>query len=256
MKKVLAVLAVIIGLYLITTYPGYVIAAVVLAVGGFIAYKIVKKRTQGAQATPEPAAPEAPVTSPKIPAAAPATQIPAPTATAAASSVSPTVSAPTPAPQPVPKKPKVDVRSYTVKGVFAHEKEIFHEMMIRNPEFDYTKSELVDCGAVDMNTYEWVPRDGMELELVPEPDCKYDPNAVKVVIGGHHIGYIPREKCLEVLELLSSGRIERMSYDLIGGKYKRVDEDYDYEKDKSTYTMEEGKRELGAAVYLTVKPQE
>lgn len=256
MKKALIVLGVIIGLYLITTYPGYVIAAVVLAAGGFIAYKIVKKRTQGAQNIPAPAVPEAPVPSPEIPAAAPATQIPAPTATAAAPSANPAASIPTPAPQPAPKKPKVDVRSYTVKGVFKHENEIFHEMMIRNPEFDYTKSELVDCGAVDMNTYEWVPRDGMELELVPEPDCKYDPNAVKVVIGGHHIGYIPREKCLEVLELLSSGRIERMSYDLIGGKYKRVDEDYDFEKDKSTYTMEEGKRELGAAVYLTVTPQE
>ena len=68
--------------------------------------------------------------------------------------------------------------------------------------------------------------------------------------------YLDMAHQLEVLELLSSGRIERMSYDLIGGKYKRVDEDYDFEKDKSTYTMEEGKRELGAAVYLTVKPQE
>lgn len=244
MKKVLAVLAVIIGLYLITTYPGYAIAAVVLAVGGGVAYKVVKKR-KAAQATTEPAAPTTP-----------ATQISAPASTAEVPAVNPTASVPAAAPQPAPKKPKVDVRSYTVKGVFKHEEEIFHEMMIRNPEFDYTKSELVDCGAVDMNTYEWVPRDGMELELVPEPDCKYDPNAVKVVIGGHHIGYIPKEKCLEVLELLSSGRIERMSYDLIGGKYKRVDEDYDFEKDKSTYTMEEGKRELGAAVYLTVTPQE
>ena len=216
MKKVLIGLGVIIGLYLITTYPGYVIAAVVLAVGGGVAYKVVKKRKAS-----QTSAGELPETA-----------------------------------APAPQKPKIDVRKYTVKGVFAHENEIFHEMMIRNPEFDYTKSELVDCGAFDMNTYEWVPRDGMEVELIPEPDNKYDPNAVKVVIGGHHIGYIPKEKCLEVLELLSSGRIERMSYDLIGGKYKRVDEDYDYEKDKSTYTMEEGKRELGAAVYLTVKPQE
>lgn len=256
MKKVLIVLGVIIGLYLITTYPGYVIAVAVLAIGGFIAYKIVKKRTQGAQTIPEPATPEAPVTSPEIPAATPATQIPLPTAAVATPSVSPAASVPTPASQPAPKKPKVDVRSYTVKGVFAHEKEIFHEIMIKNPEYGYTKSELIDCGAVDMNTYEWIPRDGMELELVPEPDCKYDPNAVKVVVGGHHIGYIPKEKCLEVLELLSSGRIERMSYDLIGGKYKRVDEDYDFEKDKSTYTMDRGERELGATVYLTVAPQE
>ena len=232
MKKVLIGLGVIIGLYLITTYPGYVIAAVVLAVGGFIAYKIVKKRTQGSKES--------------------ASELPEVAGTPAA----PSELSPAPVPTATPQKPKVDVRSYTVKGVFNHEEEIFHEMMIRNPEFDYTKSELVDCGAVDMNTYEWVPRDGMELDLIPEPDCKYDPNAVKVVIGGHHIGYIPKEKCLEVLELLSSKRIERMSYDLIGGKYKRVDEDYDFEKDKSTYTMEEGKRELGAAVYLTVTPQE
>lgn len=232
MKKVLIGLGVIIGLYLITTYPGYVIAAVVLAVGGFIAYKIVKKRTQGSKES--------------------ASELPAVAGTPAA----PSEISPAPVSTATPQKPKVDVRSYTVKGVFNHEEEIFHEMMIRNPEFDYTKSELVDCGAVDMNTYEWVPRDGMELDLIPEPDCKYDPNAVKVVIGGHHIGYIPKEKCLEVLELLSSGRIERMSYDLIGGKYKRVDEDYDLEKDKSTYTMDEGKRELGAAVYLTVTPQE
>lgn len=228
MKKVLIVLGVIIGLYLITTYPGYVIAAVVLAAGGFIAYKIVKKCTQGAQ----PAASELPEG-----AAAPA----APSETP---------------PAPAPQKPKVDVRSYTVKGVFAHEDEIFHEMMIKNPEYGYTKSELIDCGAVDMNTYEWIPRDGMELELIPEPDNKYDSNAVKVVVGGHHIGYIPKEKCLEVLELLSNGRIEKMRYDLVGGKYKRVDEDYDFEKDKSTYTLEEGKRELGAAVYLTVAPKE
>lgn len=232
MKKVLIGLGVIIGLYLITTYPGYVIAAVVLAVGGFIAYKIVKKRTQVSKES--------------------ASELPEVAGTPAA----PSEISPAPVPTATPQKPKVDVRSYTVKGVFNHEEEIFHEMMIRNPEFDYTKSELVDCGAVDMNTYEWVPRDGMELDLIPEPDCKYDPNAVKVVIGGHHIGYIPKEKCLEVLELLSSGRIERMSYDLIGGKYKRVDEDYDFEKDKSTYTMEEGERELGAAVYLTVTPQE
>lgn len=232
MKKVLIGLGIIIGLYLITTYPGYVIAAVVLAVGGFIAYKIVKKRTQGSKES--------------------TSELPEVAGTPAA----PSEISPAPVPTTTPQKPKVDVRSYTVKGVFNHEEEIFHEMMIRNPKFDYTKSELVDCGAVDMNTYEWLPRDGMELDLIPEPDCKYDPNAVKVVIGGHHIGYIPKEKCLEVLELLSSGRIERMSYDLIGGKYKRVDEDYDFEKDKSTYTMEEGKRELGAAVYLTVTPQE
>jgi len=37
--------------------------------------------------------------------------------------------------------------------------------------------------------------------LVPEPSNPHDPNAVAVVIDGHHVGYIPRELAAGVLQM-------------------------------------------------------
>lgn len=33
---------------------------------------------------------------------------------------------------------------------------------------------------------------GDEVQLIPEPDNKFDPNAIKVMHNGVHLGYIPR----------------------------------------------------------------
>ena len=32
--------------------------------------------------------------------------------------------------------------------------------------------------------------------LIPEPENEYDPNAIRIEIGGHHVGYVPRGKPL------------------------------------------------------------
>jgi hypothetical protein len=32
-----------------------------------------------------------------------------------------------------------------------------------------------------------------EAHLIPEPENEYDPNAVRVEIGGHKVGYLPRD---------------------------------------------------------------
>lgn len=37
-------------------------------------------------------------------------------------------------------------------------------------------------------------------QLVPEPDNPHDKNAIKVVIRGVHVGYVPAVKCSEVAE--------------------------------------------------------
>lgn len=42
--------------------------------------------------------------------------------------------------------------------------------------------------------------DGEPLTLVPEPTNQYDPNAIKVMSSeGHHLGYVPKEDCLDIL---------------------------------------------------------
>ncbi len=36
-------------------------------------------------------------------------------------------------------------------------------------------------------------RQEVEAVLTPEPENRYDPNAVKILIAGRHVGYLPRE---------------------------------------------------------------
>lgn len=46
------------------------------------------------------------------------------------------------------------------------------------------------------------PEGELNVELVPEPDNKHDPNAIKVIMNGQHIGYVPKEKTADVKKIL------------------------------------------------------
>ncbi|MBR2555101.1 MAG: HIRAN domain-containing protein [Aeriscardovia sp.] len=41
------------------------------------------------------------------------------------------------------------------------------------------------------------------LELIEEPENKHDPNAIKVIVDGQHIGYVPAKKCEKVKKILT-----------------------------------------------------
>lgn len=41
-----------------------------------------------------------------------------------------------------------------------------------------------------------------DVEFVEEPTNKHDPNAVKVVVEGKHIGYIPAKHCQRIKDIL------------------------------------------------------
>lgn len=153
------------------------------------------------------------------------------------------------------KLPKTKITAYPVKGVFAHEDEIFHNLMGYNAEYDYSKEDMIEFCVPDTPVYKWVPK-GIPASLVPEPDNKYDPNAVRVVVGEFTIGYIPRESCLEVLDAINGGRIENIAYEINGGAFKLLEEDYDPLKDKSKYTLKTGKGELYAWVYVKTRIKE
>lgn len=141
------------------------------------------------------------------------------------------------------------ITPYPVKGVFAHEKDIFHNLMEINPEFSYTKSELIENCVAGFPVYKWIPKE-LPAELIPEPDNKYDPNAVRVVYGGITIGHIPRESCLDVLAVINEGRLLNVAVEITGGNFKLLEEDYDPVKDKSKYELETGYAEVAAKVYV------
>lgn len=64
----------------------------------------------------------------------------------------------------------------------------------------------------------------MKVELVKEPDNKYDKEAIKVMLDGLHVGYVANSAHTVLGECMSAGRI----YDKIGdkayGKVKLVTE--------------------------------
>ena len=66
-------------------------------------------------------------------------------------------------------------------------------------------------GAVDLISKLEV---GEDLELVPEPDNKYDPNAIKIEYGGFLLGYVPKKLSAEISALMEIEETECLVQDL------------------------------------------
>ncbi len=85
----------------------------------------------------------------------------------------------------------------------------------------------VDVFEVDLGDYG-------DIELIPEPDNPYDPNAIKVIhedIG--HIGYVPKESTQKVKSVLDKDY--EVEWKLVGGKKKYVDYDEDKVKTETLH---------------------
>ena len=119
--------------------------------------------------------------------------------------------------------PDVKVVSHKVAGT-SFRQEAIKAMGEKNPDFDLTKRELLKLWPDGVTVYEYV-FDPQRVDLVPEPENPEDPNALKVVLDGVHVGYIKAGSCAHIRRLIREGRIEQIEPRIIGGKYKAV---YDY----------------------------
>ena len=61
------------------------------------------------------------------------------------------------------------------------------------------------------------------VELIPEPTNQHDPNAIKVVIAGQHVGYIPKTDTELVQAFLVIPHL--ITAQISGGDYKIINED-------------------------------
>ena len=158
-------------------------------------------------------------------------------------------------PEPVPESTAKDsdVFTYGVAGLNFYMDNLM-SMMVPNYLYNYRKQELIDTCNTDINIYKQTIED-KQVELIQDPDNPHDPNAVKVLLGGKQIGFVPAESCTHILDLMRSDRIVNLAYTVEGGKYKRVDEDYDSIKDKSTYSMENGEDDYSVTLYIREKLQ-
>lgn len=132
-------------------------------------------------------------------------------------------------------------KTYKVTGV-SHYIDNIKKLQVENVDYDYSKKELIENGYENerIYQYEFYP---VKIELVPEPDNPYDPNAVKVVIDNELVGYIKSGSCKHILKVIAEDRIEKIDCKIGGGKYKFIgyDEDeekYFYEKDELPYFVD------------------
>ena len=164
---------------------------------------------------PEPApAPVAPTTRQVAPEATPAAVAP----------VAPTT-------RPAPKTYKVTGMQYRMENLMA--------LAEYNPFYDWSKKELIDELMTNERVYQYT-FNYKKAELVSEPDNPHDPKAIKVVVGGLHVGYIKAGSCAHLHKVINENRIERIDCEISGGKYKVVLECWDDLGGNSKYTLERG----------------
>lgn len=58
---------------------------------------------------------------------------------------------------------------------------------------------------VNCNNEDCIIKEGKGVELIPEPDNKFDSNAIKVIYNVMHIGYVPRCYSKALTEIINSG---------------------------------------------------
>lgn len=158
--------------------------------------------------------------------------------------------APEPAPEPVveqevvpePEKDPYQYYSFKVAGISHYEKGIIETLASENDDYDMTKKEIVDAYMTDETIYKYTFNiDDVQLE--PEPDNPHDPNAIKVIVDGVFIGYVPGRSTKRVKQILTQS--PEIICEIYGGPSKIV-----FEESDGTYTMKKRDHNFGAEVIL------
>ena len=154
-------------------------------------------------------------------------------------------------PKKKPQKPQTVRKEYEVAGIEYYKKNLL-SMMKPNYLYSYSKQDLIGTCNVDVPIYKTACT-ATKLSLTQEDDNPHDPNAVLVLLDQRIVGYIPRKDCKHVRHIMDNDLIVSFTCNVYGGKYKQVNEDYNWEKDRSTYSMETGEDDYGITVIIEEK---
>lgn len=148
-----------------------------------------------------------------------------------------------------PQVGEVKTVRHKVAGTSFRQAEI-KAMGKKNPDYALTKAELFKRGLTEVYEYTFWP---VKAQLVPEPENPHDPNAIKVLVDGVHVGYIKAGSCAHVRKLLQENRIEKIVPQIVGGKSKSL-VTYDADaKRLDDYTLERDDSPFGVHLNITEK---
>ena len=150
-----------------------------------------------------------------------------------------------PAPRPVANNAPAassKAKKYKVAGVTHYEKSIL-KFAQPNPLYSKSAKEIIAAKQYNTNIYQYCFA-AQATQLIPEPSNPHDPNAIKVIIGGEHVGYIKAGSCKHILNLIAENRIERIDSVIKGGKFINV------WYDGSDQKIEKGNTNFGIEVLI------
>ena len=149
-------------------------------------------------------------------------------------------------PEPKPERAASKTETHRLAGTSFHETEI-QDLMEENFDYNLTAADLIDMGMEDERVYKY-EETYCTAALEPEPDNQYDPNAIRVLAEGVHIGYIKKGSAAHVKKLLEEDRIASMLITITGGPYKTA---YLNEDDRPRTTK--GDLNFSAVLEISVK---
>lgn len=117
-----------------------------------------------------------------------------------------------------------------ITGV-GHYADNIKSLMFENDEYSWSNKDLLDVYIEGDDIPEYIST-ATHVELIPEPENEYDPNAIRVEIEGVKVGYVKRGSCSHVKNLLNSPNFKYVMIDkFIYGNVKHVcsdENDNDY----------------------------
>ena len=108
----------------------------------------------------------------------------------------------------------------SVTGTKHYEENIL-KLMVENPDFKLGPKALKE----QYDDADVIPKlipGYIQVVLEPEPDNQYDPNAVKVLMNGLLVGYVKKESCSQVKELLKKKNFKAEVKSIQIGKFKQI----------------------------------
>ena len=127
-----------------------------------------------------------------------------------------------------------DGETFRVAGVNYHIPDLL-SLAIDNKLYQASNSEIIKRGLAENRIWKYSFK-YKSIDLVPEPENPHDPNALKVVIDGAHVGYIKAGSCAHLLKMMRTG-VEVTSCRIGGGPFKIIYESGDTETDESGYSV-------------------
>ena len=119
------------------------------------------------------------------------------------------------------RRKNVFMREFSVAGVSKHQNLIPKNGFL-NDDFFLPDILLEEKGIHEHS----IPKYGFEnldLSIEPDPDNEFDPNAIKVYLGGEHVGFIRTEDTEYIHEMMEADRIADVDGRIVGGPAKRYD---------------------------------